>query len=135
MRGQAALMTPSSFRLCAPGREARVWKGVHGWCFPLDDLPALRACLRETAAYMRSVWSPAPGAGLLFGPGGRIWSRRGQDFLELISPHFSLDAVETDHLELTYTDLAAARCRLVQQATAIRRTQRRKASHDVPTHQ
>lgn len=133
MRGWTALMLPSSFRLCAPEGELRFWKGAYGWCFVLDDLAALRASLREAAKYVRLHWSLDPASGRVFGPGGQIWSRRGPDYLELISPHFDRGAIATDCLDLSYTDLAAARSRLAQQAHAIRQTQRRKASHDIHT--
>ena len=132
MGGWSVAMRPDSFAIHAPSPTHDAGCLVHSgsaWRFPADQLPAVRAALREASWWFRTVWRFDPATGHVFGPPGNLSSRRDGDYIVLRSAHFTSDT----ELAFSYTQLPIVRQRLKSQHSAMRLEQR-KASDSIGPH-
>lgn len=136
MDGWSAEMRPASFVIRAPAgpdgqdQTCLIYSGS-AWRFPADQLPAVRALLREASRWFRTVWRFDPATGHVFGPDSDLASRRDGDYIVLRSERFA--APGNDALELSYAELPIVRRRLKGQHSAMRLEQR-KASDGIRPH-
>lgn len=127
-------MRRASFVIRAPldgPHQSCLVRSGSAWQFPADQLPAVRAVLREASRWFRTVWRFDPATGRTFGTESNLASRRDGDFIVLRSERFA--SPDGDVLELSYAELPTVRRRLKGQHDAIRLEQR-KTNHDIRPH-